>query len=193
MSLVAESLECPNCGATISIQQRECDYCHSPVVVRRIQDIGNKSPQEVSRYVTFYQNFIKTQRGESSEILTALGVCLLQKGSYVEAVKHLEKAISLLPENGESHYYLALAMLQKKRPYLHTLNKIKKIVQYVESALTYETSGKYYYLLYLIQVDFYDKKHLRNGKNAAELLADATANELDDEDTIECKEYCNLP
>ena len=111
----------------------------------------------------------------------------------MEAVKHLEKAISLLPENGESHYYLALAMLQKKRPYLHTLNKIKKIVQYVESALTYETSGKYYYLLYLIQVDFYDKKHLRNGKNAAELLADATANELDDEDTIECKEYCNLP
>lgn len=192
MSLVAETLECPNCGATILLQQRECDYCHSPIVVRRIQEIDKKTPQEVSRYVSFYQNFMKTQHAESPEILTALGVCLLQKGSYAEATKYLERAVSLLPENGESHYYLALAMLQKKRPYLHTLNKIKTIAQYVEAALTYGTNGKYFYLLYLIQIDFYDKKHLRNGKNAAELLADATANELADEEIIECKEYCNL-
>lgn len=192
MSLVADALECPNCGATISIQNRECDYCHSPIVVRRIQDIGNKTPQEINKYVQFYQNFMKMQHGESAEILTALGVCLLKKNSYAESIKHLEKAIGLMPENGESHYYLALAMMQKKRPYLHTLQNIKKIVQYVESALTYSTSGKYYYLLYLIQTDFYDKKHLRSGRNTEELLSNATINEVDDQEILECKDYCGL-
>lgn len=192
MALVADALECPNCGATIAMQDRFCSYCQSPIVVRRIQEIGNKSAQEINKYVQFYQNFIKTQNGESPEIFTALGLCLLKRGSFSEAAKHFEKAISLVPSDGESCYYLALTLLQKKRPYLHTLQNIKKIVQYLESALTYGTAGKYYYLLYLIQTDFYDKKRLRSGKNAHELLENTTANEVDDQEILECKEYCGL-
>lgn len=192
MALVADVLECPNCGAPVALQERVCGHCHSPVIVRRIQEVGKKSPQELNKYIQLYRNALKMTTGESVETLTALGICLLQKGSYAEALKHLEKAITLLPDDGESHYYLVLAMMQKKRPYMHTLTEIKRMVQYLDTALTYGTNGKYYYLLYLIQVDFYNKKHLRNGRDANELMASASANELDDQDVMECNEYCGM-
>lgn len=192
MALATEVLECPNCGATISNNERICSYCQSPIIVKRIQDVNSMNAQALNRYVQFYQNFIRTQRGETPETLTALGICLLQRNSYKESVNALERAINLLPNDGESRYYLALAMMQKKRPFLHTMTDIKNIVQYLKSALTYGTNGKYYYLLYLIQKDFYEKKRLRSGNNSEDLLNLATENEVDDQEIAECKEYCGL-
>lgn len=193
MSLEASVLKCPNCGGTINMTSRVCDYCRSPVVIRRTRDIGGKNPDEVNKYVQLYRTFLKNKTGESVETLNALGICLLKRGTYDEAAKYFEKAISLVPDNGEPFYYLALAMLRKKRPFMHTLREIRQIVQHLESALTYSDEGKYYYLLYLIQKDFYDQKRLRNGKNAEDLKADAVINEVDDADIAECKEYCGLP
>lgn len=192
MSLTAEVLECPNCGAAIPNSERICSYCQSPIIVRRIQDVNGMGVQALNHYVQFYQNFIRTQSGETSETLTALGICLLQRNSYKESVNALERAVNLLPNDGESHYYLALAMMQKKRPFLHTLSDIKNIGQYLKVALTYGDNGKYYYLLYLIQKDFYEKKRLRNGEDSEDLLARAMENEVDDQEIAECKEYCGL-
>ena len=192
MSLIADALECPNCGAAISVQDRVCGYCHTEIIIRRIHDAGEKSPNELNKYIQLYKNTLQSNQGDGVETRTALGICLLKKGAYNEARSHLEKAVSMYPDNGESHYYLSLSMMQKKRPYMHTLRDIKQMVEYMETALTYETCGKYYYLLYLIQTDFYDKKRIRNGKNAEELMSNAIANELDDQDTIECNEYCGM-
>lgn len=192
MSLETSILECPNCGGTITLTARVCDYCRSPIVIRRTQDIGRKNPTEVNKYIQLYRTFLKEKTGENVETLNALGICLLKHGTYTEAAKYFEKAVSLVPDDGEPFYYLALAMLGKKRPYRHTLTEIKQIVQHLESALTYSYEGKYYYLLYLIQKDFYEKKRLRNGKNSEDLKADAVINEVDDADILECKEYCGL-
>lgn len=192
MSLEAEILECPNCGASIERQQKICSYCQSPVFVRRRGDINSVKAKDLNKYVQFYKNYIQQENGENAEVHTALGICLLEKNAYNEAIKHLEKAAELMPETGECFYYLALAKLQCKRPYLHTLPNIKQIVQYLETALEYEEAGRYYYLLYLIQIDFYDKKHLRNGKIASELKNLALSCEVDDQDIAECNVYCNL-
>ena len=192
MALEANVLECPNCGAAISLTARECDYCHTSIVVQRTRDVSGKKPAEINKYVQFYKESIEKTTGKNVETLVSLGICLLKRGTYTESKKYFEQAISLVPDDGEPYYFLALSMMQKKRPYLHTLTEIKKIVGYLESALEISTAGKYYYLLYLIQKDFYDKKRLRNGKNSADLESEAFINEVDDEDILECKEYCAL-
>lgn len=192
MSLEADVLECPNCGAGINRKMSECGYCHTPIFIRRRSEIGSARENNLNQYINFYKNYMKQANGDSAEVSTALGICMLEKLSYNEAIKHLEKAADLMPETGECFYYLALAKLQCKRPYLHTLPNIKQIVQYLETALEYEEAGRYYYLLYLIQIDFYDKKHLRNGKNSNELKDLALSCEVDDQDIAECNMYCNL-
>lgn len=192
MALAAETLECPNCGASIERQQKICSYCQSPVFVRRTGDISSVKAKDLNKYVQFYKNYMQQANGENAEVHTALGICLLEKNAYNEAIKHLEKAAELMPETGECFYYLALARLQCKRPYMQTLPVIKKVVEYLDTALEYEEMGKYYYLLYLIQKDFYEKKRLRNNRDSDELLELATENEVDDLDKSECEKYCGL-
>ena len=192
MSIEARALQCPNCSGAIAIADRVCSYCRSPIVVHRTRDIGERNPAVVNRYVQMYRTFLQNTTSKNVETLVALGICLLKRETYGEAKKYFEQAISLIPDDGEPYYFLALSMLQKKRPFRHTLKEIKQIVQHLESALTYSAAGKYYYLLYLIQKDFYDKKRLRNGKNSADLEAEAIINEVDDADILECKEYCAL-
>ena len=185
-------VECPNCGAITSAQKKICDYCHTTIFISRIQEVEDKRPEELNRYIQFYKKRLRNSKGESVETFTALGICLLKRNAYDEAIQNLETALNLLPEDGESHYFLTLAIMRKKRPYLHTLKEIKKVVEYLETALTYTTSGKYYYLLYLIQKDFYDKKRLRNGKTAQDLLEKATINKVNEKEIFECKKYCGL-
>ena len=105
------------------------------------------------------------------------------------ALASCEKAIGLLPDDGEAYYYAALASLKGKRPYLQTMSNIKKIVSLLDAAVSTEPMGKYYYLLYIIQCDFYDRKRLKNGRTAGELLEQAQMYELDDEDIDEVKQF----
>lgn len=192
MPLMVEALECPNCGAGIDRQMRKCSYCHSPIFVRRRADINCTKEIDLNRYVKFYKNYMQQFKGETAEVHTSLGICLLEKGAYNDAIKHFEKAIELMPDTGECFYYIALSKLKCKRPCLHTLPVIKQIVQYLDSALQYEESGKYYYLLYLIQADFYERKRLHNNRNSDELMSLAIACEVDDVDKAECEKYCNF-
>ena len=76
MSLVAETLECPNCGAGIDRQMRVCSYCQSPVFVRRRADVNGMKQGNLNKYVQFYRNYMQQFKGETAEVHTALGICL---------------------------------------------------------------------------------------------------------------------
>lgn len=111
---------------------------------------------------------------------------------YDQAVNALEKAVSLLSEEGDSYFYLAVAKMKGKRPYLQTLSTIKSVVQCLETALSIEPCGRYYYLLYLIQKDFYEKKRLRNGKNQKICANRLSYRKWMIEEMLLCQTYCGL-
>ena len=52
-------------------------------------------------------------REEASARLTQDGKALLQAGKYDNAIRLLEKAIGLNPNNGQSYYYLAQTWMKK--------------------------------------------------------------------------------
>ena len=78
------------------MDERECSYCHSPILVKRVQDLDKKRPMEINKYIKAYQNFLKNHEGKSPEVFTAMGICHLKNGMYDQAVNALEKAVSLL-------------------------------------------------------------------------------------------------
>lgn len=184
-ALQAVAIECPQCGAPIQITERICSYCNSAVYVKKSADIKSA----VNKYIKAYQKLIQMNGGQSVEGYVALGICHLQNRMYDNALASCEKAIELLPDDGEAYYYAALALFKGKRPYLQTISNIKKIVSLLDVAASVAPMGKYYYLLYLIQCDFYDKKRLKNGRTAGELLEQAQMYELDDEDIDEVKQF----
>lgn len=103
-------------------------------------------------------------------------------------MKSFEKAIEVDPENVNAYYYAALSLMNGKRPYLQTLPKIKKAVAMLEAAISIQDEGRLYYFLYLIQKDFFDKKHLRTKYKALELQNLSMENAVTDEEILELEE-----
>lgn len=67
--LTTEMLECPQCGGPVRMDERECSYCHSPILVKRVQDLDKKRPMEINKYIKAYQNFLKNHEAKVQKFL----------------------------------------------------------------------------------------------------------------------------
>jgi tetratricopeptide (TPR) repeat protein len=90
---------------------------------------------------------------------------------YKYALTNFEKAISLLPSDGEAYYYAAISMLSGKRPFLSSLTVVKKATEYIDLAMELSDNGIYLYLKSLIYSDYYENKHLKCYPSSSELRA----------------------
>ena len=153
--------ECPNCGAPIKIADKICGHCFSAVYLQRVQDSDNLSKGDLAKHIAVYKKNIANGLAHDCNTLISLGICHYKNGMYSLAHKAFEQAIDVDPENVNAYYYAALSLLNGKRPYLQTLPKIKKVVELLEATISIQAEGRAYYFLYLIQQDFFEKKHLR--------------------------------
>ncbi|WP_293833849.1 hypothetical protein [uncultured Phascolarctobacterium sp.] len=180
--------ECPNCGAPISITDKICGHCFSSVYLQMIKDSNNLSKTDIAKHIAVYKKNIEKGLACDVDTLISLGICHYKNGMYSLSLKSFEQAIDADPENVSGYYYAALSVLNGKRPYMQTLSKIKKVVGLLEAAMNIQTEGRIYYFLYLVQVDFFDKKHLRTNYNSAELKKLAMENLVTEEEINELKE-----
>lgn len=164
--------ECPQCGAPVSAQGTVCSYCRAEYMVRSTRSLGGLEQSDVQKYITAYKNNVGTH-GDSPALHYSLGLCYLELGLYPFANKAFADAIALLPDTGEPYYYAAIAKFAGKRPFLASLSVIKEATEYLGIANMLGNEGKYYYLLGLIQEDFYEKKRLQSGESSAALYQQA--------------------
>jgi hypothetical protein len=66
-------------------------------------------------------------------------------------------------------------------------------MEYVEVAFQFAEEGKYYYLLYLIQKDFYDMKRLNNNYDSNILLVNAQDNGVIEDEIDTIIQYIPVP
>ena len=177
--------ECPNCGAPIKIADKICGHCFSAVYLQRVKDGDNLSKGDIAKHIAVYKKNIANGLAHDSNTLISLGICHYKNGMYSLAQKAFEQAIDVAPENVNAYYYAALSLLNGKRPYMQTLQKIKKVVEMLEAAISIQAEGRVYYFLYLIQKDFFDKKHLRTPYSSLELKNNAMENAVTDEEINE--------
>lgn len=174
-------LECPQCGTVLQKNSRICPNCYSEYVVTAISTLDNLDKSKVNKYINAYKKGI-SQNGESSEGYFSMGICYLKLGLYEYAINNFEKSIGLLPEDSDVYYYTAIALFKGKRPFLALLSNIKRSMEYLDVALSMSEEGKYYYLQYVIQKDFYDRKRLKSRYLSSELLNQAKYLGIADED-----------
>lgn len=184
--------ECPNCGAPIKIADKICGHCFSAVYLQRVQDSDNLSKGDIAKHIAVYKKNIANGLAYDCNTLISLGICHYKNGMYSLAQKAFEQAIDVDPENVNAYYYAALSVLNGKRPYLQTLPKIKKVVELLEAAISIQAEGRAYYFLYLIQKDFFEKKHLRNQYSSLELKNDAMENAVTDKEINELEKYLSI-
>ena len=110
---------------------------------------------EIYEIIDFYKyNLNKGQLDD--EIYFNLGLCYLYLKLYDLAIKNLEKALEIAPDNADYHYYVALAFIKGRRPYILMPNDVRNIEKFVNSAIELDNrQGKYDLLSIIIKYDYY--------------------------------------
>jgi tetratricopeptide (TPR) repeat protein len=110
---------------------------------------------------------------ESAELYTAMGICHLTRKVYPHAINYFEKAIALLPEDGDTYYYAAVALLEGKKAFLTNRPVIDKIETYLANALGLDDKPEYYALYAYIKYDYFFRKSFNTSPTYRELLVEA--------------------
>lgn len=159
MSSQVIELNCPGCGARVSIDQKECEWCHKPVVISTFNSVYSMTAPEANKYAGAYRKAI-SENPDSAELQSSAGMCYLKLGLYDQALSAFEKAIADNFDNSETYVFAAVCVLKGKKAFLSTRAEIDKALGYIDAALMIEPKGIYYYFQAYIKYDYFKRKFL---------------------------------
>ena len=121
---------------------------------------------------------VNKQKFEAVEALES-GKRFINYKLYDKAVETLENALQSDMSNPDVHFYLAVAFLEGKRPFLLPKAKITRVEEHLRAAIDIEEKALYYYFFAYLKKDFYENKALRAVPSSKELVFKANSLGLD--------------
>ncbi len=142
-----EILSCASCGASLSPRVMKCDFCDSVNVTTR-----KTSPFKLNAFLS--KQYINSGQLSNDKVNTAL--LHLNLKNYEIAKKLLEIEIENNPINADAYFYCAICLINGKRIKSLAYSDVKKITQYINSAIQITDDAKYYLLSAIINYDFFE-------------------------------------
>ena len=168
MEAKISELKCPGCGANVSINQKTCEYCRKPLIISTMSD-ALLTKEAAQKYSKSYKDY-ESHAANKGELSKPLGICYLKLRLFDNAIKCFRQAIDLEPDDSENYFYLSIALLKGKKPFLHNREEIDEIVSYLNAAANLESNGLYYYFLAYVQYDYFERKRFRVSPNYVDSL-----------------------
>lgn len=165
-------LTCPGCGARVQINQKNCEWCHAPVIISSISDIKSLSNSDLNKYSKAFESNL-SQNPDNAEISNSLGMCSLKLGLYEKALEKFETAIDQDLNNWETYLYAAVCVLKGNKPFVTPRADIDKIIQYINAGLSIEENGLLRFFMAYIKLDYFKRKFLKTSPNWEEELMSA--------------------
>jgi len=157
MSHQIVELNCPGCGARVSTSQKECDWCHKPIVISTFNSVYSMPMPEVNKYAGAYRKAL-AENPDNTDLNKSIAMCYLKLKMYDKALGAFEKAKEDNFDDSEVYFYAAICSLNGKKAFLQQRPTINKILEYMEAALMIEPKGIYYYFLAYIKYDYFKRK-----------------------------------
>ncbi|WP_122642800.1 tetratricopeptide repeat protein [Luxibacter massiliensis] len=181
MSQTIVELNCPGCGARVNTGQKECDWCHKPIVISTFNSVYSMPMPEVNKYASAYRKAL-SENPENGDINKSIAMCYLKLKMVDKALPAFEKAIEENFDDSESYFYAAVCALGGKKAFLNQRPTIDKALEYIDAALMIEPKGIYYYLMAYIKYDYFERKHFKTSPDYQECLLMANNAGLSDYD-----------
>lgn len=169
MAITSVDLTCPGCGARVSVSQKQCIYCKSPVIISTFNSVNSMSGPDLKKYVSTYTKALNDNPDEFSLNLS-VAICYLKLKLFDKALYYFERAIEDNFDNSEVYFYAAISTLKGKKPFLHQRATIEKIIEYINAAIMIEPRGIYYYFFAYVKHDYFHRKHFITKPKYSELL-----------------------
>lgn len=177
-------LKCPGCGARVQINQKECEYCHSPIIVSSMSEIFNMSAANLNKYSKSYENDL-AENPDNAELNNSLAMCYLKMGFYDKALQKFDKAIEQDLNNPETYLYAAVCVLAGRKPFLTPRPEIDRIEKYINAALMIEEKGLFRYFQAYIKYDYFKRKYFKTSPTWEECLMQANADGVSPSDVVQ--------
>ncbi len=162
-------LTCPGCGARVYTGQKECDWCHKPVVISAFNNVYSMPVSEVNKYASTYRKALE-EHPNHDELNKSAAMCYLKLRLYDKALSAFEAAIEDDFNDSETYFYAAVCLLRGKKAFLAQRDDINRAINYINAACVIEPQGIYYYFLAYIKYDFFERKYLNTTPDYRECL-----------------------
>lgn len=168
--VTVEIIRCQGCGANLSPNNTTCEYCGSINVIKSKENPFSLDESLTKKYVNFYKDKVKAEPSDG-EAVFALGLFYLRLKLYDLAIKNFANAIEIMPDESDVYYYYSLSLLKGRRPKTMTLSEVKKIEEYLNTAIQLNDKTAYYTFLAALKYDFYKQNGFKvTNPNYFELL-----------------------
>ncbi len=166
------SMNCPNCGAPVSLDDKACAYCASPIIITSFSTIGNIDAEKLNKYISSYQRTLNTNPADN-RLNLSIAFCYLHMKIYDRALFYFERAIQDNFSNSEAFFYYAVCLLRGKKAFLARRETINRIETYINAARSIEDRGIYAYFHAYIKYDYFKRKFLITEPEYTVLLYEA--------------------
>lgn len=168
------SIKCPGCGSPVALGQKECDYCHGPIIISSFSSMNSMTPPQLHKYAKGYREAL-AEHPENKELNGSIAMCYMKLGLYDMALPAFKKAIEDNFDNSETYFYTAVCLLKGKKAFVQMRPVINEIEEYLNAAIMVEPRGIYYYFLAYIKYDYFNRKCFKTSPTYQEALANAAA------------------
>jgi len=172
MAVKVIEINCPNCGASVDTGQKECSFCHGPVIISTFNSVMDMPMPLLNKYAGAYQKAL-AESPDNRELNSSIAMCFLKLKLYDKALAAFEKAIVDNFDNSETFFYAAICLLGGKKAFLAQRPQIDKIEEYINAAIMIEPRGIYYYYWAYIKNDYFTRKSYNTSPSYQEMLGKA--------------------
>ncbi len=175
------ALNCPGCGASVTIDQKICEYCNRPIIISSFNSVASMPMPEINKYANAYRKEL-VKRPDNIELNKSIAFCYLKLKMYDKALSAFEKAIENNFDDSELYFYAAVCVLNGKKAFMTLRPAIDKILEYINAAIMIEPRGIYYYYMAYIKYDYFARKKFITNPDYKECIAMAASAGLSDID-----------
>lgn len=186
------SINCPNCGASVTTQTKKCEYCSSDILVKSFSALSNMPLPKVNKYMAAYRT-AASAHPENNDVNASIGMCFLKLKKYDQAIESFEKAQADNFEDATPFFYAAVARLKGRKPFLCSRPEIDAMETDINAAISIDPHPEHYYFLAYIGRDYFKRKFLNHQPAWEELMNEAVNNGLSPADVEEFHSMTGTP
>jgi tetratricopeptide (TPR) repeat protein len=165
---------CASCGASLAPNSMQCDFCDS-------LNVFTTKTNPIKLNAILSKQYLNSGQLSTDKVNTA--ILHLNLKNYDIAKKLLEIEIENSPINADAYFYCAICLINGKRIKSLAFSNIKIIIQFINSAIQIKDDAKYYFLLAIVNYDFFEGNGmLLPEPNLNILLSKSAELKLDDDD-----------
>ena len=186
MAGVDDNMVCPGCGASVSLQDKTCDFCGRKLtfVSMSFKAVRRATYRDSTKFLEAYKGALE-KSPDNPEVLASLGYVLLDSGRYREAADALDKAVANGADDSDVLFHAALARFKCKKPFQIKLQEAQSLIDTIDSAISMNPLPQYFYTKAEFIRILFEQRYLKYSERSVDVLSQATDTGLSDADRMD--------